>query len=116
MADNTKELEERIKELEKSNTYLQNRLYYYEENGSTQLFYSLQRKQNEMAELLNKTSLLSIDLIDAKDKSFERLQKIWNDAGAITEAVKALGILAGVTKEKEEVKKPFVDTIAEKRS
>lgn len=115
MLDNIKELEDKIKDLEKSNAYLQSKLYYYEQNGSTNLFFSLQRKANEMAQLLNKTSLLDIDLIDAKDKSFERLQKIWNDAASITEAIKALGLLAGINEEKKEVKKPFVDTIAEKR-
>jgi len=68
-----------------------------------------------MAELLNKTSLTAIDIDDPKIKTFERLQKIWVDAGTISASIKALEVLAGinqeVTADKKEVvqvnKKPF---------
>ncbi len=70
---------------------------YYEQDGSTRLYYALNRKQNEMADMLNKSNLSTLDLTDAKDKTFERLKVIWNDAASISGAVKALGDAAGIT-------------------
>ena len=85
----------------------------YEDNGGAKLYYSLNRKMNEMADMLNKQNLANLDLTDPKDKSFERLKTIWGDAASIAEAIKSLGELAGVTndEEKDIARKPFVDTI-----
>jgi hypothetical protein len=96
---------------------LQAKISLYEENGSAKLFYSLNRKMNEMANLLNNTNLSNLALDDPKDKTFDRLKVIWNDAASIATAVRALGDAAGVTgdEKKDIAKKPFVDTIAEKR-
>ena len=55
------ELEQKLKELEKSNAYLSGKLAYYEQDGAIKLYYSLQRKANEMAELLNRINLLDIE-------------------------------------------------------
>ena len=109
------ELEDKIKDLEKQVTYLQGKNNYYEQDGIGKLYHALNRKANEMAELLNKTSLTAIDIDDPKIKTFERLQKIWVDAGTISASIKALEVLAGIgqetTTEKIEVvqvnKKPF---------
>jgi hypothetical protein len=56
-------------------------------------------------------------LEDPKDKTFERLKAIWNDSSALSTAIKDLGISAGVTgdEQKDVVKKPFVESIAESR-
>ena len=54
-------------------------------------------KINEMADILNKTALKDLDLSDAKDKTFDRIKVIWNDAASIANAVKALGETAGIT-------------------
>jgi len=109
------ESEDKIKDLEKQVAYLQGKNNYYEQDGIGKLYHALNRKANEMAELLNKTSLTAIDIDDPKIKTFERLQKIWVDAGTISASIKALEVLAGigqeVTTEKKEVvqinKKPF---------
>lgn len=96
---------------------LKEKLQKYEQNGSAKLFYALNRKQNEMADLLNSIDLKDIEIQDAKNKSFDRMKVIWNDASSIAVAVKALGDAAGVTGN-EEVdinKKPFVETIADSR-
>jgi hypothetical protein len=69
----------------------------YEQNGAAKLYYALNRKMNEMADMLNKQTLSTLDLTDAKDKTFERLKIIWNDASSIATAVKTLGETAGVT-------------------
>lgn len=81
-ADKIKELEGKIK--------------LYELNGAARLFYALNKKLNEMADMLNKQSLTTLDLTDAKDKTFERLKVIWNDAAGIATAVKTLGEAAGI--------------------
>jgi uridine phosphorylase len=108
------ELETKIKDLEKQVAYLQSKNAYYEQDGIGKLYHALNRKAKEMAELLNKTSLTAIDIDDPKIKTFERLQKIWVDAGTISSSIKALEVLAGINQEVKEdkkevqiIKKPF---------
>lgn len=93
------------------------KLKRYEENGVAKLYYSLNRKAWEMADVMNATNLKSISLDDPKDKTFDRLKIIWQDAASIAQAVESLGRIAKVTgNEDDDVnKKPFVDTIAESR-
>jgi len=76
---------------------LRGRLALYETNGAAKLFYSLNRKMNELADMLNKQSLATLDIADAKDKSFERLKIAWNEAAGIAIAVKTLESTAGIT-------------------
>jgi hypothetical protein len=76
---------------------LRERLVWYETNGAAKLFYSLNRKMNELADMLNKQTLATLDIADAKDKSFERLKIAWNEAAGIAAAVKVLGETAGIT-------------------
>jgi hypothetical protein len=104
------ELEKKIKELEKYNANLMNKLAYYEQDGVSKLYYSLQRKANEMADLLNDNKLTSLMLSpdDPKDKTFERLQKVWSDAESVSNAIKSLGVLAGIGQEATENKKEVV--------
>jgi hypothetical protein len=102
------ELENKIKDLQRQISYLQSKNAYYEEDGIGKLYHALNRKANEMAELLNKTSLTAIDIDDPKIKTFERLQKIWVDAGTISSSIKALEVLAGINQEGKEDKKEQV--------
>lgn len=69
----------------------------YEEDGVSKLYYSLNRKAWEMADLMNGTNLKSLDIADPKDKTFDRLKVVWQDAASIATAVKTLGDIAGVT-------------------
>lgn len=102
-----------IDDLKKQIAYLEDRLAYYEHDGVGKLYHALNRKANEMADLLNRTSLLSVEIDDPKVKTFDRLQKIWSDAESISSAIKALGVLSGLNntenKEVKEVviKRPF---------
>jgi hypothetical protein len=105
------ELENKIKDLEKQISYLQGKNAYYEQDGIGKLYHALNRKANEMAELLNKTSLTAIDIDDPKIKTFERLQKIWVDAGTISSSIKALEVLAGINQEGKEDKKEHAQVI-----
>jgi septation ring formation regulator EzrA len=103
--------------LEKELQNLETKLKAYEENGAAKLFYSLQRKANEMADLLNGNSLAKINLDDPKDKSFDRIFKILEKSQTVSESIKALRESAGITgNEKADVeRKPFLDRIADKR-
>lgn len=97
---------------------LENRLALYEQNGAAKLYYSLNRKMNEMADMLNKQSLINLDLADAKDKSFERIKAVWESAEKVATAIKSLGELAGITgdEEKDKNRKPFTDRMAAERT
>ena len=78
----------------------------YEENGPAKLYYSLNRKMWEMADLLNEKTLKDLDLQDGKDKSFERLKVLWNDAAELGVSVKTLGDVAGITgNEKKDIER-----------
>jgi hypothetical protein len=96
---------------------LESDLKKYEENGVAKLYYSLNRKANEMADLMNNVSLRDLDIDDPKSKTFDRLKTIWSGASEIATSISELGKSAGITgNEKEDVeKKPFVDLIAQDR-
>jgi|SRR6185312_1773840 len=81
----------------------------YEENGPAKLYYAMSRKSWEIAELLNKTNLVGLDLEDKDNKKFERLQKIMADATKVADACKALEGIAGITgnEEKDIRRKPI---------
>lgn len=106
----SKELEQQVVFLQNKIETLRAQVAYYEQDGVGKLYHALNRKANEMAELLNKTSLLVIDIDDPKVKTFDRLQKIWSDAESISTAIKGLGALAGISNDSEikEVKKEVV--------
>ena len=90
--------EDKIKELEA-------KVSKYEENGVAKLYYSLNRKAWEMADLMNATNLKTLDIADPKDKTFDRLKVVWQDAASIATAVKTLGEIAGITgDEKKDIK------------
>lgn len=69
----------------------------YEEDGPAKLYYSLNRKSWEMADLMNATNLRTLDIDDPKSKTFDRLKVVWQDAASIAAAVKTLGEIAGIT-------------------
>jgi hypothetical protein len=102
-ADKIKELEAKIK--------------FYEQNGAAKLYYSLNRKMNEMGDLLNKTNLSSVDLESKDSKEFDRLFKLLEKSQVISNAAQAVKEFAGITgnEEKDINKKPFLDTVADKR-
>lgn len=89
-----------------------------EQSGAEQLHHALNAKMVEMAELLNKTKLNSLELDDPKNKTFERLKVIWDSAAKVAEASKSLGQIAGLIKPDNAdapERKPFNETIAESR-
>jgi hypothetical protein len=97
---------------------LEKKLAQYEQNGAAKLYYSLNRKANEMADLLNKHNLGTMVIDDPKDKTFDRLKVIWNDATGLGVAIKGLGDVAGITgdESKDVNRKPFTDRMAAERA
>lgn len=104
MTENIEELKEKLKS--------------YEQNGAAKLYYSLNRKMNEMAELLNKTNLSNVDLESKDSKEFDRLFKLLEKSQVIGNAAQAVKEFAGITgdEEKDVARKPFNDRIAESRT
>ena len=96
---------------------LKGKIKMYEQNGAAKLYYALNRKMNEMADMLNANSLTGINLDDPKDKSFDRVFKILEKSETVSNSATSLKIFAGISGN-EEVdinKKPFVETIASDR-
>lgn len=99
-----------IKNLKEQNTILSNKLDSYERDGIEKLFNALQRKANEMADLLNKYKLQDIDIGDKNSKEFERLKAVWTDAKTISESIQILKMSTNKEepeKEKKEKKSPL---------
>jgi translation initiation factor 2B subunit (eIF-2B alpha/beta/delta family) len=96
---------------------LQEKLKLYEQNGPAKAAYSINRKLNELADMLNKTNLASLDIGDKNDKTFERLKVAWSEMASLGGAYKTLAESAGITgdEKKDTEKKPFIETIADKR-
>ena len=99
-----------IKDLKEQNTILSSKLDSYERDGIEKLFNALQRKANEMADLLNKYKLQDIDIGDKNSKEFERLKAVWTDAKTISESIQILKMSTNKEepeKEKKEKKSPL---------
>jgi hypothetical protein len=97
---------------------LEAKIKVYEQNGAAKLYYALNRKMNEMADMLNANSLTGINLDDAKDKSFDRVFRILEKSETVSNSANALKLFAGITgnEEADVSRKPFNDRIAEDRS
>lgn len=108
--DEIAQLKNKIKQLEQ-------KISVYEQNGSAKLYYALNRKMNEMGDMLNDNSLSSINLDDPKDKSFDRIFKLLEKSETVASSAKVLGGIAGITndEEKDVSRKPFIESVAEKR-
>jgi hypothetical protein len=101
------QLKRKIKDLESL-------IQKYEENGIAKLYYSLNRKSWEMADLMNSINLKDLDIDTPQSKTFDRLKVIWQDASDLASAVKGLGETAGITgDEKKDVsrKGSFLDKV-----
>jgi SMC interacting uncharacterized protein involved in chromosome segregation len=94
-----------IKGLKDENAILLSRLDSYEKDGVDKLFNALQRKANEMADLLNKYKLTDIDIDDRNSKAFERIKVVWTDAKTISESIQALKMATAKPEEQVQEKK-----------
>ncbi len=103
---------ERIKELEAE-------LAAYKINGAIGLYYELNRVVNSTVELSRSSSLKTMIESDEKgDKKFERLQALIKNAKDHIISMEEIKMKLGLTgeEEKDRVKKPFIDRIADPRT
>ena len=69
---------------------LQEKIDLYEADGIVGSYYALNRKLNEITNLLNSNNLSNLDLSDRNDGSWERVMKLFNSVGEINEVLKKL--------------------------
>lgn len=100
-------LEEKIERLEKQIVYLNSENNEFK-NGGAKMYYALERKNSEIAKLLNAVKLDTIDVASKNDSSFDRIMKVIEKAEVISNASKAFGALAGITgNEQDDISKPI---------
>lgn len=101
------ELIEKVNNLEKQIAYLNLENNEFK-NGGAKMYYALERKNSEIAKLLNAVKLDTIDVASKNDSSFDRIMKVIEKAEVISNASKAFGALAGITgNEQEDINKPI---------
>lgn len=108
--DESESLKQQLERANKKIVALEAKIAGYECNGPAKLFYSLNRKQWEMADLMNREALTEIEIDDPKSKTFDRLKVIWKDAADLATAVNALGFALGITGDEDK------DTSARRRT
>ena len=113
------DLEKENKDLKQQVSVLEQKLAKYENHGGVRLYYSLNRKLNEISEVLNSNTIKDILTDDGKDKTFERMRALWTDAEKIVTATQSIATMLKMTNnEDEDAKKkiPFIETVAETRN
>jgi hypothetical protein len=118
MSEETVDYKRLYEDEKKKNDFLAKTLDYYETDGIAKLFYSINRKMNELGEILNNNSIGNINLDDPKDKSFDRIFRLLEKSETISNAAKSLGELAGVTgdEDKDTKKRTFTSRLAQTRT
>lgn len=110
---------ETIDDYKKQVKVLEQKLAKYENHGGVRLYYSLNRKLNEIADVLNSVTIKDELNADGKDKTFERLRALWTDAEKIVTATQSIATMLKLTndEDKDNNKKiPFIETVAETRN
>jgi hypothetical protein len=90
------------------------KLRLYEQDGIVGAYYSLNRKLNEVATLLNNTSLSALDLSNKDDGTMERVMKFFNSVGDINDVMKKLKLDNALTGDEEKDKsrsKPLIEQL-----
>lgn len=86
----------------------------YEQDGIVGAYYALNRKLNEITELLNGTDLSRLDLADKDDGTMERVMKFFNSVGDINDVMKKLKIdnaLSGDESKDKARRKPLIEEL-----
>ena len=91
---------EDIEQLRQQIKKLRAKILLYESDNNAKLFYALQRKAGEMADVLNNNPLDEIDLNDSS-KRFDRIKAMYEGAAELAVAIKTVGQAANVTGDEE---------------
>lgn len=96
---------------------LEEELSSFKANGKAKMYYALNRQLNDLADLINAKNLKHINIDEAADKTLERMKIVWGSIKSLSEILPILAQSAGLTgNEEEDLKKPFIESVAEKRS
>lgn len=90
------------------------KLELYESDGIVGSYYALNRKLNEITNLLNNNDLSRLDLSDRDDGSWERVMKLFNSVGDINEVLKKLRMdnqLSGDEEKDKARRKPLIEQL-----
>ena len=86
----------------------------YESDGIVGAYYALNRKMNEITQLLNNSDLTRLDLADRADGSWERVLKLFGSVGEINDVMKKLKLdnqLTGDEEKDKSRKKPLIEEL-----
>lgn len=88
----------------------------YEGPSKAKLYYAINRQVSDLADMINSKSLKNIDISDGTDKSIDKMKIVWGAVKSLCEILPMLALSAGLSgDEKEDLKTPFIETIAETR-
>ena len=88
----------------------------YEGPSKAKLYYAINRQVSDLADMINSKSLKNIDISDGADKSIDKMKIVWGAVKSLCEILPMLALSAGLTgNEQEDLKTPFIETIAETR-
>lgn len=107
-----------IEDYKKKVELLEHKISLYERHGGARAYHSLNRKLNEISEVLNSVDLKDEVTNDVKDKKFDRIRALWKDVKDISEATQALATMFKLTGDEEKDSNkmiPFIETVAETR-
>ena len=96
---------------------LEEKLAVYEDDPSIRLYYSLKKKVEEIADLLDSYDLKEQLAISDKDsKAFERIRALWQDSKQLISDMRwmrqELGITGNEEVDKAKSKKPIIERTA----
>jgi len=110
--------EETVDSYKKQVSVLEQRLAKYEKHGGVRIYYSLNRKLNEFADVLNSVDIKDEIDSDGKDKKFDRIRALWTDAEKLVTSAQSIATMLNLTnvEERDMNKKiPFIESVAETR-
>ena len=116
--EDIQKLKERIKELEKQNAYLENKINFYERPSAARAFYVSQKILNQQVDYLDKFNFENeIGSNPKEDKIFDRAMETYEKLPTYSSRINALAIELNLTKDekKDTEKKLFIETIADSR-
>jgi hypothetical protein len=93
---------------------LEDKIKIYESDGIVGAYYALNRKLNEITNLLNNNDLSRLDLSDKDDGSWERVMKLFNSVGDINDVMKKLKMdnqLSGDEDKDKSRRKPLIEEL-----
>lgn len=114
--ESIEEVKKLLEQERKKVAFLEQKVGAFEGPGKAKLYYAVNRNMSDLADMLNAKSLKTVNIDDATDKTMERMKIIWSAIKSLSETLSVLGVAAGITgNEDDDLKTPFIESIAETR-